>query len=539
MFPAYFSAELARAHHRELLDQAAHRRLVRHAHRARRSTGPRRWGKLAGLTGRSAPTTSCPPARPTADAVAGDDGSPPAPLNVRVSGMHGKAANRRKHVSRTLARVFAGWRTGLSGPVIVLQAGTAVNYFGTGLVLPFEIIYLHQARGFPTATAGLVLAAVMGTAAVVTPFSGALLDRLRAKPILIAGNLASAVGYAGFAFVDRPWQAFVCSAVGGAGFGVANTANQLLSLTLVSVEQRASSIALRRVAGNFGLGSGATVAGFVVDSADNVRAFQALYLFNGVTFAVFALVVLVGIPNPRLANAASASDRGTGFRAVAHDRLFLILIAANIVLVMTGGALFSNILAPFAKAYTPVGPGEIGVVFFINTFFIVVAQIPATRVVQRMRRTHALAATSALFAVGLLAVLLATLTSSTFTATTVLAGVAIVIAIGECAQFIVLGPIVADLAPPHLLGRYMSLYGLSFTVGVALGPAVGGALLATSPDAVWWGGALALVLTGAGSLRLRDRVPDPLLQAQRPAPQAVSAAGMDPARHGQVSTTRT
>src|SRR5262249_4586850 len=138
---------------------------------------------------------------------------PRAPVNVRVSGTHGKAANRRTQVSRTLARVFAGWRTGLPGPVIVLQAGTAVNYFGTGLILPFEIIYLHQARGFPTATAGLVLAAVMGTAAVVTPPSGALLDRFRAKPILITGNLASALGYAGFAFVDRPWQAFACSAV--------------------------------------------------------------------------------------------------------------------------------------------------------------------------------------------------------------------------------------------------------------------------------------------------------------------------------------
>jgi MFS family permease len=425
--------------------------------------------------------------------------------------------------------VFAGWRTGLPRPVIVLQAGTAVNYFGTGLILPFEIIYLHQARGFPTATAGLVLAAVMATAALVTPLSGALLDRFRAKPVLIAGNLASALGYAGFAFLDRPWQAFVCSAVGGAGFGVASTANQVLSLTLVSVEQRASSIALRRVAGNFGLGAGATAAGFIVAAANHLRVFQALYLFDGLTFAVFTLVVLVGIPNPRLANAASASDRGTGFRAVAHDRLFLILIAANVVLVMTGGAFFSNILPPFAKAHTPVGPGEIGIVIFINTFFIVVAQVPATRVVKRMRRTHALAATSALFAVGLLAVLLPTLTSSTFTATAVLAGVAIVIAIGECAQFIVLGPIVADLAPPHLLGRYMSLYGLTFMAGAALGPAVGGALLATSPNAVWWGGALTVGLTGAGLLRLGDRIPDPRLQAQCPPPQAVSAAGVDSA----------
>src|SRR5581483_10655937 len=137
--------------------------------------------------------------------------------------------------------------------------------------------------------------------------------------------------------VDRPWQAFVCAAVGGAGFGLAGTANRVLTLTLVSAEQRAASTALFRVAGNFGLGSGATVAGFIVAVANDLRAFQALYLFDGVTFAVLALVVLVGIPNPRLAHAAPASDRGTGFRAVARDRLFLTLIAANTVLVMTGG----------------------------------------------------------------------------------------------------------------------------------------------------------------------------------------------------------
>jgi hypothetical protein len=70
---------------------------------------------------------------------------------------------------------------------------------------------------------------------------------------------------------------------------------------------------------------------------------------------------------------------------------------------------------------------------------------------------------------------------------------------------------------------------------VALGPAVGGALLATSPDAVWWGGALAAALIGAGLLRLGDRIPDPLLQAHCP-PQAVSAADMDSARHSQMNS---
>jgi MFS family permease len=428
-------------------------------------------------------------------------------------------------MSSALTRVFAVWRTGLPTPVLLLQGGNALNYFGTGLLLPFEIIYLHTVRGFSTATAGLVLATVMATASAVTLPSGALLDRFSAKSILIAGNLVNALGYGGFAFVHRPWQGFVCSAVGGAGFGFVGTAGQVLTLTLVPAEQRAASTALRRVSGNFGLGLGATVAGFIV-AADHhhLRAFQGLYLFDTVTYTVFALLVLVGIPNPGAAAAASTSASGHGFRAVVRDRLLLALIAGNLALVMIGGAYFSNILAPFAVAHTPVGAGEIGAVVFINTFFIVVAQVPATRVVARMRRTHALAATSAIFAIGLLAVLLATQTRSTLAATAVLAGVAIVIAIAECGQFIILGPLVAELAPPHLLGRYMSLYQLSFQAGVALGPAVGGALLGTSPNAIWWSGAVAMALTGAGFLRLGTRIPDPLLPTKSPPLQAAPEA---------------
>ena len=121
-------------------------------------------------------------------------------------------------------------------------------------------------------------------------------------------------------------------------------------------------------------------------------------------------------------------------------------------------------------------------------------------------------------------VLLATLTQSPLAATTVLAAVAIVIAVAECAQFVVLGPLVAEIAPPHLLGRYMSLYQLSFMVGVALGPAVGGVLLGTSPDAIWWGGAFVLVLAGAGFLRLGDRIPDPLSATKTPPLAAQEAA---------------
>ncbi|HEX8025696.1 MAG TPA: MFS transporter [Candidatus Limnocylindrales bacterium] len=416
-------------------------------------------------------------------------------------------------MNRRVSRLIAGWRTGLPRPVLILQAGNALNYFGYGLILPFEIIYLHQFRGFATSTAGFVLAAVMGTAALVTPPAGALLDRYSAKTIVVVGSLVSALGYAGFALVDQPWQAFACSILSGAGIGLAGTANRVLIFTLVAREQRPASVALARVAGNVGLGVGATVAGFLVAAIQQLGAFQALYVLDAVTYVGFALTVLVAVPITAAPSVTAAEAEGGGFRAVARDRLFVTVIAANIVLIVTGHVFFSNVLAPYAEAHTVVGPAGFGIIILVNTAFVVIAQIPAVRVVTRMRRTHAFAVASALFATALVLVLPATLIHSELAATALLAAVGIVFAIGECFHIVVLGPLVADMAPAHLLGRYLAVFGLSFTVSLTLGPAIGGVLLQTAPDAIWWGGALAAVLAGLVLFRLGGRIPDPLTEA--------------------------
>ena len=41
-----------------------------------------------------------------------------------------------------------GWRPDLPRVVLLLLAGNAVSFFRYGLIPPFEIIYLHQIRGF-------------------------------------------------------------------------------------------------------------------------------------------------------------------------------------------------------------------------------------------------------------------------------------------------------------------------------------------------------------------------------------------------------
>ena len=77
---------------------------------------------------------------------------------------------------------------GLSRQVWIVEIGVFLNMLGYGAVLPFEIIYLHDGRGFELGVAGLVVGLVTGIAVVTSPVAGAAIDRIGAgRPPLPEG----------------------------------------------------------------------------------------------------------------------------------------------------------------------------------------------------------------------------------------------------------------------------------------------------------------------------------------------------------------
>src|SRR4051794_41746128 len=60
--------------------------------------------------------------------------------------------------------------------VWIIQLGNVVNFFGYGLVLPFELIYLHDHRGFSLPMSGLIVSTVMAVNDPAGP-AHATLDR--------------------------------------------------------------------------------------------------------------------------------------------------------------------------------------------------------------------------------------------------------------------------------------------------------------------------------------------------------------------------
>src|SRR5262249_61533074 len=108
---------------------------------------------------------------------------------------------------------------GLPRELWVVEAGIFLNYLGWGTVMPFEVVYLHEARGFGLGVAGLVVGVVTGLAVVAAPVAGPAIDRFGARVTAGAAGIALAAGYAGLAFAHTPLQAFVAAAIAGAGNG--------------------------------------------------------------------------------------------------------------------------------------------------------------------------------------------------------------------------------------------------------------------------------------------------------------------------------
>src|ERR1044071_9273633 len=80
---------------------------------------------------------------------------------------HGRSWPRRAAVRLGL---------GLSAELWLGQARILAPMPGCGAVLPFEIIYLHDGRGFSLVVAGLVTGTVTGTAVLSAPLTGPVVD---------------------------------------------------------------------------------------------------------------------------------------------------------------------------------------------------------------------------------------------------------------------------------------------------------------------------------------------------------------------------
>ena len=418
---------------------------------------------------------------------------------------------------RSLASYLRGLDPHLPRTVWLVQAGGVVNALGNGVVIPFVVIYLHNVRGISFAEAGLALSFAGVTALAAGFAAGPTVDRIGGRNTLLLGLLLQAAAFALFPLIREPWQAFALLGLEGVGTACFWPGQSTLLSRLTPAADRHAAFALQRISMNLGIGLGSLAGGLIATTSDPA-SFTRLFLLDAATFFVFVLV-LAGVSEPRfeLEEEHDETRAELGYRAVLRDRNFVALLGLNVLFVAVGYEVFA-LLPPFAKNYADVSERWVGFIWLANTLLIVIAQLPVSKALEGRRRMMALALMNALWAVAALVVLVGGVLLTATAAALAFMAATMVFGLGETLQGPTQAPLVADLAPDRLRGRYFALGSMSWSAGSILGPAVGGALLGWHPLTVWPVAAAVCVFSAAACLALERRLPARVRRTPKPEP---------------------
>ena len=365
-----------------------------------------------------------------------------------------------------------GLRPRLPAAVWTVVAGGAVSALGNGFVLPYGSIYLHVVRGIPIPVVGALLSFSALASLLVAVAGGTLVDRLSPKAVILLGLGFQTVGFASLGFATGIPQAALSLGLVGLGAGCFFPALGALLAAITTRAERTAAASLQYAANNLGIGVGAIVGGLLV-STSRPSSFTLVYLLDAATFVVFAAVAILLVPSGRHREALAKSS---GYLAVLGDWRFMAVVLFNVMVVVSTYSQLDSSVPLYARVFLRVPTAAIGLILAANTGFIVLAQLPLARAVRTVPRTTTLTLCGAVWAacwmVGWLASLQRGLAAAAW-----LGVFAVIFGAGECLLSATLGPLVADLARPALRGRYMATFNLSWSIGLLVGPSLGGVLV--------------------------------------------------------------
>jgi len=234
--------------------------------------------------------------------------------------------------------------------MVVLQG---VMSLSVSVSWPFMPLYLYQLGIHPLAEASLWTGIIIGPQfllnAVMSPFWGALADRIGRKPMVIRCATATAFATAMMGFSNNVWELLGCTILYGIFSGFAGAAVALVG-TQVPEQRLGFCLGWMATAQLAGTLIGPLVGGLL---SDVLHTYRGVFFFSSATSAItvlFAAFLIREIHGPAEVRALRrASSSGGFFGGIFQTRelapMFVVLLLAQVAASALG-----PIVAPYARS---------------------------------------------------------------------------------------------------------------------------------------------------------------------------------------------
>lgn len=367
-----------------------------------------------------------------------------------------------------------------------------INTMGFSLVMPFVAMHLVEERGATGAAYGLIYLLSGVFAAVGQGVAGELSDRVGRRAVMLSGLASRSLNMVALGVavtMEAPiWAIGSLVVLNGLLRAQFEPAAGAAVTELSPPELRVAAFGLQRIGVNLGWAVGPALGGFLATHSYGTMFFVAA---PATLIAILAVLPLGGgRPGPRTRSRERLS-LSLAMRTLREHRVF----ATYLVLVLFGSILTVQIFATLS-VYGSVHLGleklDIGLLYSVNGVLVVAAQVPAVALARRVGMRRALVFGTLLYTVGY----------ALFGAATGFNHLAVamgIVTIGEVIFAPALSDTAAALGDPDRMGRAFGLFGLVQSLGLSLGPIVGGIgfdLLRGDPSQLWFYLAAGMLVLG-------------------------------------------
>lgn len=371
------------------------------------------------------------------------------------------------------------------GPARRYFVCTVLNAIGTGMILSFSVLYVHEVRHQSTFFAEMLLTMMAVAAFSLSPLFGTLTDRIGPSKIMVAGGLISGVGFSLYAFATTKTDFLIAIAVNVVGMAGGWGPGTVMITRLTAPEKRQRAYGFNFMLLNLGIGLGLIVNAIVANVKDP-DVFTNLYLANAALGVVGAGIIWTlrsyGGPVPPDERAHHKSKEG--WREVLADGRLRHYIIASFILLLSGYMALDAGFALFVTQVAHISVHFVGVAMIFNTLTIVVGQHLSLRRIQGKSRTRVMGLVGVTWAASWLLIGLITIVP-VYAAVPCMCIALAVFAVGETRWMPVSSAIVNEIAPEHLRGRYNAASGAVWSMTSAVAPLITAVIVTSSIARLW------------------------------------------------------
>jgi len=362
-----------------------------------------------------------------------------------------------------------------------------IDHVGGTMLWPFFSLYITQKFEVGMTEAGIVLGLFSIAGLVGQMIGGALTDKFGRRKLIIFGLVFSALSTLTLGFINSFSALIPLAVVIGLLSDIAAPAHNAMIGDILPDHQRQEGFGIMRVVGNLAWIIGPTIGGFIAG-----RSYLALFIIDAIISCIVAFLfyLLIAETKPEAhpdSKPESILETFKGYGSVLKDYAFMAFLLAGMLMGIVYQQMY-NTLSVYLRDSHGIDPSGYGFLLTTSAIVVILFQFSMTRWIKNK-------APFKMMALGTLFYMIGFTMFGLVGAYWLFVAAIVIITVGEMIVVPTSQTLAMGFAPEEKRGRYMGMFGVTWSIPATIGPGAAGLILDNlNPDLLWYiGGVFCLI----------------------------------------------